>query len=188
MSLSVCLCLFVSVFVCLSLSICLSLCLTKKGNARGFNIFVNPVGHLILKSRYASCLALFKREKSFAKSYTGQRASRYFNLLVGSALFHRRLPPPWPSGQGVHLERWRLGDQDLPSLLLLFVGCLTSQQHARVSQGRICSDNCTCCHTEIEVADPTLHLTQSQYTDTEPTRPSTDPISPGAWQGSRANF
>ena len=30
----------------------------------------------------------------------------------------------------------------------LLVGCLTSQQHASVSQGRICSDNFTCCHTE----------------------------------------
>ena len=35
-------------------------------------------------------------------------------------------------------------------------GCLTSQQHASVSQGRICSDNCTCCHTETEVADQNL--------------------------------
>ena len=66
----------------------------------------------------------------------------------------------------------------------LLVGCLTSQQHASVSQGRICSDNCTCCHTEIEVADPTFHLTQSQHTDTGPTSPSADPITPGAWQGS----
>ena len=67
---------------------------------------------------------------------------------------------------------------------LLFVGCLTSQQHASVSQGRICSDNFTCCHTEIEAADQTFHLTQSQYTDTGPTSPSADPIMPGAWQGS----
>ena len=74
--------------------------------------------------------------------------------------------------------------------LSLFVGCLTSQQHASVSQGRICSDNFTCCHTEIEVADQTFHLTQSQYTDTGPTSPSTDPITPDAWQGSHwsANF
>ena len=72
----------------------------------------------------------------------------------------------------------------------LFVGCLTSQQHASVSQGRICSDNFTCCHTEIEVADQTFYLTQSQYTDTRPTSPSTDPIMPSAWQGSHrsANF
>ena len=71
-----------------------------------------------------------------------------------------------------------------------FVGCLTSQQHASVSQGRICSDNFTCCHTEIEVANQTFHLTQSQYTDNGPTRPSTDPTTPGAWQGSHlsANF
>ena len=70
------------------------------------------------------------------------------------------------------------------------VACLTSQQHASVSQGRICSDNFTCCHTEIEVADPTFYLTQSQYTDTGPTSPSADPIIPGAWQGSHwtANF
>ena len=62
----------------------------------------------------------------------------------------------------------------------LLVGCLTSQQHASVSQGQICSDNCMCCHTEIEVADQTFHLTQSQYTDTGPTSPSADPITSGA--------
>ena len=74
--------------------------------------------------------------------------------------------------------------------IVLFVGCFTSQQQASVSQGRICSDNLTCCHTEIEGADPTFYLTQSQYTDTGPTSPSADPISPGAWQGSHwsANF
>ena len=70
------------------------------------------------------------------------------------------------------------------------VGCSTSQQQASVSQGRICSDNCTCCHTEIKVADPTFYLIQSQYTDTGPTSPNADPITPGAWQGSHwsANF
>ena len=72
----------------------------------------------------------------------------------------------------------------------LLVGCLTSQQQASVSQGRICSDNFTCCHTEIEVADQTFYLTQSVYTDTGPTSPSADPITPGAWQGNHwsANF
>ena len=71
-----------------------------------------------------------------------------------------------------------------------FVGCLTSQQQASVSQGRICLDNFTCCHTEIEVADPTFYITQSQYTDTGPTSPSADPITPGAGQCSHwsANF
>ena len=82
-------------------------------------------------------------------------------------------------------ERGREGERDC-----LLVGCLTSQQQASVSQGRICSDNFTCCHTEIETADQTFHLTQSQYTDTGPTSPSADPITPGAWQGSHwsANF
>ena len=66
----------------------------------------------------------------------------------------------------------------------LLVGCLTSQQQASVSQGRICKDNFTCCHTEIEVADQTFYLTQSQYTDTGPTSPCADPIMSGPFQGS----
>ena len=84
----------------------------------------------------------------------------------------------------------RLGHLSLRAGACLLVGCLTSQQQASVSQGRICSDNCTCCHTEIEIADQTFYLTQSQYTDTGPTSPSADPITPGAWQGSQwsANF
>ena len=69
----------------------------------------------------------------------------------------------------------------------LLVACLTSQQQANVSQGRECTDNFTCCHTEIEVADPTFYLTQSQYTDTGPTSTSADPIMPGAWQNSHWN-
>ena len=69
-------------------------------------------------------------------------------------------------------------------MLLLFVGCLMSQQQASESQGRICSDNCTCCHTEIAVADQTVFLIQPQYTDIGPTSLSADPVTPGAWQGS----
>ena len=97
-------------------------------------------------------------------------------------------------GGGEHLvpalwtpRRLCTGEQKTVCLL---VGCLTSQQQASVSQRRICSDNFTCCHTEIEVADQTFYLTQSQYTDTGPTSPSADPIMPGAWQGSHwsANF
>ena len=82
---------------------------------------------------------------------------------------------------GLHCRTYHLG---------LFVCCLTSQQHASVSQGRICSDNFTGCHTEIEAADQTFYLTQSQYTDTGPTSPNVDPITPGAWQSSHwsANF
>ena len=74
--------------------------------------------------------------------------------------------------------------------MLLFAGCLTSQQHASVSQGRIYSDKCMCCHTEIEVADQTFQLTQSQYTDAGPTSPRTESTMPDSWQGSHwsANF
>ena len=50
--------------------------------------------------------------------------------------------------------------------VVFWVACLTSQQHASVSQGRICSDKFTCCHTEIKDADQTFYITQSQYTGT----------------------
>ena len=102
----------------------------------------------------------------------------------------RALPLGQPGGSDRRGGGQRGDNKDVCLFVGWLVGCLTSQQHARVSQGRICSDNFTCCHTEIEVADPTFYLTQSQYTDTGPTSPSADPITPGAWQGSHwsANF
>ena len=66
--------------------------------------------------------------------------------------------------------------------LLLSVGCLESQQYACVSQDRICSDYCTCCHTETDVEDKSLYCTQSHYTDTGTTSPSPHPLTPGAMQ------
>ena len=76
------------------------------------------------------------------------------------------------------------------TFICCWLSCLTSQQHTCISQGWICSDNLTCCHSETEAADQPCYLTQSQYTDTGPTSPSTDPIMPGTWQGSHwsANF
>ena len=97
----------------------------------------------------------------------------------------KKLGGPIPSssqqGQGTNHCSW---------LVAWLLGGLTSHQHASVSWGRICSDNLMCCHTEIEAADQTFHLTQSQYTDTGRASPSTDPITPGAWQSSHwsANF
>ena len=43
-----------------------------------------------------------------------------------------------------------------------------------------CSDKFLCSYIETEVADQAFYLTQSQYSDTGPTSPSTDPITPGA--------
>ena len=40
--------------------------------------------------------------------------------------------------------------------------------------GTICSDKCSCCHTETEVEDQTNSFTQSQPVDSEATSPSTD--------------
>ena len=71
-----------------------------------------------------------------------------------------------------------MSDEVIPRCGLL-VGCLASQQHASVSQGRICTENFKCCHTEIEAAVQTFYLNQSQHTDTTPTSPSADPITPG---------
>ena len=55
---------------------------------------------------------------------------------------------------------------------LLVVGCLSSQQHASVYQRRICSNSCMCCHTEIEAADQTCYLIQSQHSGVGSTSPS----------------
>ena len=97
-------------------------------------------------------------------------------------------PSPWLTVTGVQERNFcQLPLRQLPHKILsgfgwmfvcLLVGCLMSQQHASVSQGWIC-------HTEIEVADQTFYLTHSQYTDTGPTSPSADPITPGHWS---ANF
>ena len=87
-----------------------------------------------------------------------------------------------PAGQGGDAQRHEgryqhgqitLGQWGLSSL----VGCLTFRQQASVSQGRICTDKFTCCHTEIEVANQTFYFTKSPYTNTGPT-------SPNAWQRS----
>ena len=53
------------------------------------------------------------------------------------------------------------------------LACIMSQQHASVCQGRICSDNCACCHTEIEVADQTFYLTVSVEDTGRPVPPQT---------------
>ena len=81
-------------------------------------------------------------------------------------------------GTGLKLPSVSLTTPVNPYVCVLIGWFLYAQQHASVSQGRICADNCTHCHTEIEVADQTVYLTQSQYTDTGPTSPSADPIMP----------
>ena len=73
------------------------------------------------------------------------------------------VPRPWPSGEAFSKAadkgikprcpqpRHTIGLNSCTGLAECFVcwlvGCLTSQQQASVSQGRICSDNFTCCHT-----------------------------------------
>ena len=88
----------------------------------------------------------------------------------------RPTTPTWPSEKS---ER--------QLLLLLLVGYLTSHQHAGVSQGRICLDDCKYCHTETKAVYQSCYLAQSQYTDIGLTSPSTDPTTPGACQDSHWN-
>ena len=94
-------------------------------------------------------------------------------------------PPPHATRTAVN---WfmcgKLGGSRVGGGLGLLVGCLASQQHASVSLGRICSNKFMRCCTEIEVADQTFYLTQSQSTDTRLTSPSAGPITAGACQGS----
>ena len=59
-------------------------------------------------------------------------------------------------------------------VVLVFVGCFVSQRHSNVSHRYIRSEHFSCCKTEV--ANQTLCLTQSQYTDTGPASPSADPI------------
>ena len=61
----------------------------------------------------------------------------------------------------------------------LGISCLTSQQHASVTQEWIYSDRCTCGHTEMEVPDQARYLTQSQHADNGPTSLSPDPTRVG---------
>ena len=63
----------------------------------------------------------------------------------------------------------------IPARLLLFAGWVPSQLDANLPQGRICSDKGTCCHTQIASC---IFLVQSQYTDTGPTSPDANPMTP----------
>ena len=62
--------------------------------------------------------------------------------------------------------------------LSLMAGCLTFQQDANTFQKRICWDNCMCCHTETEVENQTCYLILCRSSDTMPTSPSADPVTP----------
>ena len=121
----------------------------------------------------------------------GQGQWKWYRIVeVNDGFKHGKYEKNWLKSLHVMINVAALPRKTYRFLTVCLLGCLTSQQHANVSQGRICSDNFTCCHTETEVADPTFHLTLSQYTDTGPISPSTDPITPGVWQGSQwsANF
>ena len=71
------------------------------------------------------------------------------------------LPKLWGVRVGMQIDGW--GWMGGGGLFLLFVGCLMS--HVSVSQGWICSDNCTSCYTEIELQ---IQLSHSILTPGQP--------------------
>ena len=158
-----------------------ALCCTAQYNTFFFSTKIRKIFTVRRKTRKLS-----KIRKTCAKNV---RLDRYETVSIPGAGGRRLalLHPALWSRTGGHYVGSVPGNSSL--LLVLgvvgwLIGCLTSQQHASVCPGRTPSDNFTCCHTEIEVADQTFHLTQSQYTDTGPTSPSADPTMPGDWQGS----
>ena len=86
--------------------------------------------------------------------------------------------PPWRVRvkNSISMDRRRNGG---------FVDCCVAQlpSHVQsVSQGRICSDNFSCCRSKIEAADQICRLAQWKYTDTVPTCLGADPKTADAWQ------
>ena len=75
----------------------------------------------------------------------------------------------------------------LSARFVCFVGLLYVPATCECISGTDLLRHFTCCHTKIVVADQTFYLTQPQYTDTGPTSPCADPITPGAWQGSHSS-
>ena len=67
------------------------------------------------------------------------------------------------------------------------VSLLLNSQTARCISKRICHGDFVCCQTETEAADQTCHLAQSRYTNTGPTSPNIDLITPGVRQGGDEN-
>ena len=57
------------------------------------------------------------------------------------------------SGGGGFLSRCRIYVEAVVIFIAVAVGFLKSEQGASISQGRIYSDNCTCCHAEIQVGN-----------------------------------
>ena len=176
--LSVCLsvCLFVCLPVCLSVCLCLfAFLLTRMlafllaclaGGGRGW-LHVQATRQVYLRDG--------SMQRLITERQASDRIATTTPTFQSTALFcldSIHLPPPPPPPPPPPLPPTPLTTSK--RTLLLFIGCLASQKHASVSQGRICSDNFTCCHTETEVADPTFHLTQSQYIDAGPTSPSAE--------------
>ena len=169
MCLCLCLSLCLSLCLCLSLSVSLSLSMSLSASPP-------PPPLPSSSSPYALCPPFsFSPSLSFSVSFSlfhplsvcmlvrlhhPLRGLYFFLLSLPSSLFVFYLslvsPSPGKERQAVVVECVGGGGGEV-------VGCLTSQQYAGVSQGQICSDHCTCCYTEIEIADQTFYLTQSWF-------------------------
>ena len=89
-------------------------------------------------------------------TYPVTLTSRPLVALRDLCLYPVASGPPGEDGDLLYSRRSHVTRSGPLGIVCLLVGCLTSQQQASVSQGRICTDNFTCCHTEIDVADQTF--------------------------------
>ena len=101
-------------------------------------------------------------------------------------------PPRWWSGEGVRLEsgRSRVRIPLAPGFFRgrLFVCLLNVPFHTLVYFRDGSAQTILRAATlRQKLQIKAFHLTQSQYTDTGPTSPRADPITPGVWQGSHWN-
>ena len=77
---------------------------------------------------------------------------------LGRADRHRRLNKHLKARRNKKHKQTELGHREKQKKkkdggedVCLLIGCLTSQQHASVSHGQICSDNFTCCNTKRRI-------------------------------------
>ena len=124
----------------------LDFCTERRGPSRAFHVpllNVYEVGRLITGLKSKKCMGpddIPARLLKFAFPLIVKLLTYIYSLCIQKSV----LPEMFKTAKVTPLPK-----------NCLLVGCLTSQQHASVSQGRICSDNFTCCHTETEVADQT---------------------------------
>ena len=160
-----------SLSVCLSVCLCLSVQLKKKGfEVNSWYHKPLPVFPEYITAIITCCIM----NQSDVRFHYVQVHSTYRLVLLLAFFFN--------------IDRGRWGQQSLGTgedrgnLVVVFVGFLTFQQYGNINQGRICVDDCTCCHVEKEYAGQTCRVSPSHgmLTLSRPVLAGTDPVTAGA--------